>query len=237
MGCCTSTSWGEGATPPRPVYWRYGPLKENPLMCPLSVYKGMGEGMGPDGFWPGARVEMADESGTVVAVNGSEPSADLLRLVLRVSAKGKLLQELPLAFVECCMVHKVEGVNFRHTTRSPWIHVFLVQSRSTNESLYINGVGSAKWLLKVLEMAGIAVDCLDQRAFFSRVREAQKVPIGPPGVTEFVACKLQITNVRERCTVQLAGEVLAPGVPGRDDTEHFQMDPEKFRQQYGGHHV
>lgn len=58
MGCCTSSSWGAGATPPRRVYWRYGPIRENPMANPLSVSNGIGEGMGPDGYWPSSLVEL-----------------------------------------------------------------------------------------------------------------------------------------------------------------------------------
>ena len=80
---------------------------------------------------------------------------------------------------------------------------------------------------------------LDEKVFCVHARAAQ-LPIGPPGATEFQASKLQTNSKRvgnpgvTGTTNVITAQALAPNEPGRDDTRHFEMDPGKFKQIYGG---
>jgi hypothetical protein len=229
------------------IYWRYGPVGKNPLLVPLSAMNGCGEGMGPDGYWPQCTLEVLDMSGQPVLppkkkgtnINGQD-------LLLRVcDASGKLLQELPLSRVSKIHQHKVAALNLGSVSKPAWTHMLF--EVSDGSGLYVNGLtNGVRQLLTVLRAAELLYSSrsystyqvqiaeVSQQQLFDLARQA-KLPIGPPGETEFKAATLHFGSrhkyepVRGGVTNVYVGGVSAPGARGAggggqaDDTKFFDL--------------
>ena len=229
MGCAPSRiSWS--------VYWRYGPVDSKPLMTPLAVMSGIGEGMGPDGYWPSCTLECTDSDGQPAkAPKEGGPLAARDDLVIRVIDRGgQLLQELPLANVAAVLKHSVAPVSAGSVSKPGWTHL-VFEPVPGSAGLYVNGrTASARALLNLLcAVPSLSLMDVPEERLFAIARQA-RLPIGPPGETEFKPAALHFgTRVQHNpvrppgggLTVVHVGEVSAPRAPGAgsDDTRFFDL--------------
>ena len=194
--------------------------------------------MGPEGFWPRSTIEIVDQTPADAGAGRAAAegaAADTANLVLRVREKnsGRLLQEVSLAKVKKVRVHRIDSLQIGRIYKPGWTHILVSTADAAAAGLYFNGktqLGRA--FLRALGGLPITVEeATSQNIFFCAAREA-RLPIGPPGETEFKAGKVQFgqalrySGARAGGTGlqrEYVGAALPPNAPGRDDTAHFDF--------------
>ena len=194
MGLCASRD------PVWTGYWRYGPVASNPLMVPLAAMNGIGEGMGPEGFWPRSTIEIVDQTPADAGAGRPAAAADTANLVLRVHEKnsGRLLQEVSLAKVKKVRVHRIDSLQIGRIYKPGWPHILVSTADAAAAGLYFNGktqLGRA-FLRALRAVPDLSIEeypegASGNRDAFFRAARAARLPIGPPGETEFKTGKVQ----------------------------------------------